>query len=413
MPKRVVITGMGVVSPLGNIVSEFWEHLVQGQNGIVTIPEWVEAGYPVTIAGRADPVNIDDIMDSKDARRMDPYCVYALHAANQAITQSGFYESSPDVNRVGVIVGSGIGGLHVFEEQHTALITKGHRRVSPFFIPMLIPDIAAGYIAIKWGFHGPNFSVSSACATANHAIGLGMRTIRYGDADVMIVGAADATLTPMALNGFANMKALSTRNDDPAHASRPFDLNRDGFVIGEGAGVFVLESLEHAQSRGATILAELAGFGQTADAHHITTPAPDGIGAIMAIENALKDAGLVATDIDYINAHGTSTAFNDKTETKAIKQVFGDHARKLAISSTKSMTGHLLGASGGVELIAVVNAIREGIIPPTINYETPDPECDLDYTVNTAAERPVQAAISNSFGFGGHNAVLVAKAFQG
>ena len=413
MPQHVVITGMGVISPLGNSVATFWDNLSHGRNGIRTIPQWIEAGYPVTIAGQADPVNIDDIVDSKDARRMDPYCVYALHAANEAVTSSGILDANPDLQRVGVIVGSGVGGLHVFEEQHTALITRGHRRVSPFFIPMMIPDIAAGYIAIKWGFHGPNYSVSSACATANHAIGMGLRTIRYGDADVMIVGAADATLTPMAVNGFANMKALSTRNDDPAHASRPFDKERDGFVMGEGAGIFVLESLEHAQKRGATILAELSGFGQTADAHHITTPAPDGIGAIIAMKNALKDAGLEPTEIDYINAHGTSTAFNDKTETRAIKEVFGDHAWKLAVSSTKSMTGHLLGASGGVELVAVIQAIRESLVPPTINYEFPDPDCDLDYTVNTAKERPIKAAVSNSFGFGGHNAVLVAQAFKG
>lgn len=413
MPQRVVITGMGVISPLGNTVETFWENLSSGKNGIRTIPQWIEAGYPVTIAGQSDPVNIDDIVDGKDARRMDPYCVYALHAANQAMEQSGLMSSTPDPRRVGVIVGSGVGGLHVFEEQHTALITRGHRRISPFFIPMMIPDIAAGYIAIKWGFHGPNYSVSSACATANHAIGMGLRTIRYGDADVMIVGAADATLTPMAVNGFANMKALSTRNDDPEHASRPFDLDRDGFVMGEGAGIFVLESLEHAQKRGATILAELAGFGQTADAHHITTPAPDGIGAKIAMENALQDAQLTAEEIDYINAHGTSTAFNDKTETAAIKHVFGDHARVLSISSTKSMTGHLLGASGGVELVGTVQAIRNGVVPPTINYQTPDPACDLDYTVNQAKERPIRAALSNSFGFGGHNAVLIAKAFQG
>ncbi|MCF7798116.1 MAG: beta-ketoacyl-ACP synthase II [Lentisphaeria bacterium] len=413
MPQRVVITGMGVISPLGNTVETFWENLRNGKNGIRTIPEWIEAGYPVTIAGKSEPANIDEIVDGKDARRMDPYCVYALHAANQAMEQSDLMTSTPDPRRVGVIVGSGIGGLHVFEEQHTALITRGHRRISPFFIPMMIPDIAAGYIAIKWGFHGPNFSVSSACATANHAIGMGLRTIRYGDADVMIVGAADATLTPMALNGFANMKALSTRNDDPEHASRPFDLDRDGFVMGEGAGIFVLESLEHAQKRGATILAELAGFGQTADAHHITTPAPDGIGAKIAMENALADAALSPTEIDYINAHGTSTPFNDKTETAAIKHVFGNHARVLSISSTKSMTGHLLGASGGVELVGTVQAIRDGVVPPTINYQTPDPECDLDYTVNQAKERPIRAALSNSFGFGGHNAVLIAKAFQG
>ncbi|MCF7802473.1 MAG: beta-ketoacyl-ACP synthase II [Candidatus Marinimicrobia bacterium] len=412
MPQRVVITGMGVISPLGNSVETFWENLSNGKNGIRTIPQWIEAGYPVTIAGKSGPVNIDDIVDGKDARRMDPYCVYALHAANQAMEQSGLMRSEPDPRRVGVIVGSGVGGLHVFEEQHTALITRGHRRISPFFIPMMIPDIAAGYIAIKWGFHGPNFSVSSACATANHAIGMGLRTIRYGDADVMIVGASDATLTPMALNGFANMKALSTRNDDPEHASRPFDLNRDGFVMGEGAGIFVLESLEHAQKRGANILAELAGFGQTADAHHITTPAPDGIGAKIAMENALHDAQLTPEDIDYINAHGTSTPFNDKTETTAIKFVFGDQARVLSISSTKSMTGHLLGASGGVELVGTVQAIREGVVPPTINYQTPDPGCDLDYTVNQAKERPIRAALSNSFGFGGHNAVLIAKAFH-
>ncbi len=412
MPKRVVITGMGVISPLGNSVDGFWTNLFSGKNGIRTIPEWVEAGYPVTIAGQVEPVNIDDIVEPKDARRMDPYCVYAIHGANQALAQSGLLEGSFDPTRVGVLVGSGVGGLHVFEDNHTALITRGHRRISPFFIPMMIPDIGSGFIAIKWGFRGPNFSVSSACATANHALGLGMRSIRYGDADVMICGAADATLTPMALNGFANMKALSTRNGDPQHASRPFDLDRDGFVMAEGAGIFVLESLDHARTRGAPILAELSGFGMTADAYHITTPAPDGISAQGAMKIALADAKLEPGDIDYINAHGTSTLFNDKTETAAIKKVFGEHARKLAISSTKSMTGHLLGASGGIELAALIGAIQKGLIPPTINYETPDPECNLDYTPNRAVERKVRAAMSNSFGFGGHNAVLIAQTFE-
>jgi len=312
---------------------------------------------------------------------------------------------------MGVIIGSGVGGLYTFEEQHAMLIKRGHRRVSPFFIPMMIPDIAAGYVSIIWGLKGPNFSVNSACATAAHAVGLGMRAIRYGDADVMVCGGADAALTHMGFAGFANMKALSF-NPDPDSASRPFDKARDGFVMGEGAGVFVLESLEHAQARGANILAELPGFGMTADAYHITSPASGGEGANRAMKMALSDGDLNPTDIDYINAHGTSTPANDKNESIAIKNVFGDHAYKLSVSSTKSMTGHLLGASGGIELAALVKTVMTNTIAPTIHHENPCDECDLNYTPGVSVQREVRAGISNSFGFGGHNAVLAVKEYK-
>ncbi len=411
MKKRVVITGMGIVSPLGNDVNTFWNNLVAGKNGITTQDWLVEKGYNATVAAVVkDELSIDDIVDYKEARRMDPFARYSVHSAKTAITQSGLDFNNEDPTRIGVIIGSGVGGLYTFEEQHAMMIKRNHRRVSPFFIPMMIPDIAAGYVSIIWGLRGPNFSVNSACATAAHAIGLGLRSIRYGDADVMVCGGSDAALTQMGFAGFGNMKAL-TFNPDPETACRPFDKARDGFVMGEGSGIFVLESLEHAQARGATIFAELAGFGMTADAHHITSPAPEGEGANRAIKMALADGDLALTDIDYINAHGTSTSANDKNESIAIKNVFGDHAHKLAISSTKSMTGHLLGASGGIELAALVKTIQTNTIAPTIHHENPCDECDLNYTPNVSIQREVKAGISNSFGFGGHNAVLAVKEF--
>jgi len=411
MKKRVVITGMGVVSPLGNDITTFWDNLVAGTNGVTTQDWLVEEKYNATVAAAVkDELRIDDIVDFKEARRMDPFTRYSVHSAKDAIAQSGLDMNNEDPDRIGVIIGSGVGGLDTFEEQHNMLFKRGHRRVSPFFIPMMIPDIAAGFVSIIWGLKGPNFSVNSACATAAHAIGLGLRSIRYGDADVMVCGGSDAALTKMGFAGFANMKAL-TFNPDPESASRPFDKARDGFVMGEGAGVFVLESLEHAQDRGATILAELSGFGMTADAHHITSPAPEGEGAQRAMKMAMADGDLTTTDIDYINAHGTSTPANDKNESIAIKTVFGEHAHKLAISSTKSMTGHLLGASGGIELAALVKTIQTNTIPPTIHHENPCDECDLDYTPNISVKREVKAGISNSFGFGGHNAVLAVKEF--
>jgi len=412
MKKRVVITGMGIVSPLGNDVDIFWDNLVAGKNGITTQDWLVEDGYNATVAAAIkDPVDIDDVVDFKEARRMDPFTRFSVYAAKHAISQSQLDIANEDPNRMGVIIGSGVGGLYTFQEQHAMLIQKGHRRVSPFFIPMMIPDIAAGFVSIIWGLKGPNFSVNSACATAAHAIGLGMRAIRYGDADVMICGGSDAAMTSMGFAGFANMKAL-TFNPDPDSASRPFDKGRDGFVMGEGAGVFVLESLEHAQARGTNILAELSGFGMTADAYHITSPAAGGEGANRAMKMALSDGDLLPTDIDYINAHGTSTPANDKNESIAIKAVFGEHAYKLAVSSTKSMTGHLLGASGGIELAALVKTIQTNTIAPTIHHENPCDDCDLDYTPKVAAQREVRAGISNSFGFGGHNAVLAVKEFK-
>jgi len=412
MDKRVVITGMGVVTPLGNEVDKYWDNLVAGTNGI-TKQDWlVEEGYNATVAAAVkDEIDIDDVVDFKEARRMDPFTRYSIHSAKAALQQSGLDTTSEDPSRMGVIIGSGVGGLYTFEEQNAMMIKRGHRRVSPFFIPMMIPDIAAGYVSIIWGLKGPNFSVNSACATAAHAIGLGLRSIRYGDADIMVCGGADAALTRMGFAGFANMKALSF-NPDPETACRPFDKNRNGFVMGEGAGVFVLESLEHAQARGANILAELSGFGMTADAYHITSPAEGGEGANRAMKMALADSGLAPTDIDYINAHGTSTPANDMNESIAIKNVFGDHAYKLNVSSTKSMTGHLLGASGGIELAALVKTVMTDTIAPTIHHEEPCDACDLNYTPGTSVQRKIRAGISNSFGFGGHNAVLAVKEYK-
>ncbi|HIC51685.1 MAG TPA: beta-ketoacyl-[acyl-carrier-protein] synthase II, partial [Candidatus Marinimicrobia bacterium] len=340
---------------------------------------------------------------------LDNFSIYALIAAEEAIRHAGLEEGIPDMDRFGVVVGSGVGGLLTMEEQNKRLLNRGFRGVSPLFIPMYILDIAAGHISMKWGLKGPNYAVVSACATGSTAIGDALRHIQYGDADIFIAGGTEACITPIAYAGFANMRALSRRNDEPEKASRPFDSDRDGFVMGEGAGLLILEELEHAHNRGAKIHAELIGYGATADAYHITAPAPGGEGAMRAMKRAVKDGGVEPEDVDYINAHGTSTPFNDKNESLAIKTLFGEHAYKLNVSSTKSMTGHLLGAAGGIEAIAAIMAIKKNVIPPTINYDTPDPECDLNYTPNSAVDKSVSIAMSNTFGFGGHNAVLLFK----
>jgi 3-oxoacyl-[acyl-carrier-protein] synthase II len=408
---RVVVTGLGVISPLGNDVNEFWQNLLAGKSGIDFITKFDAAEFETKFAGEVKDFQAEDFIDRKEARRMDLFTQYAIAAAEIAIKHSALNLDSLDKERVGVIVSSGIGGMDTFEKQSRILIERGPSRISPFFIPMLISDIAPGYIAIRFGFKGPNFSTVSACASSSHAIGEAFRTIQRGEADVMICGGAEATITPLGVAGFNAMKALSTRNDAPRKASRPFDKNRDGFVMGEGAGIVVLESLEHALKRGAAILGEVAGVGYTADAYHITAPAPGGEGAIRAMRKALDDAGLAPTEIDYINTHGTSTPHGDAAETGAIKSVFGEHAYQLNINSTKSLIGHLLGASGGVEFIVTALTVQENTVHPTINYEEPDPECDLNCTPNEAQKKEVRAAISNSFGFGGHNVSIVVKKF--
>jgi 3-oxoacyl-[acyl-carrier-protein] synthase II len=409
--KRVVVTGMGVISPLGNTVSEFWQNLVAGKNGIDFITRFDASEYETRFAGEVKDFQAENYIDRKEARRMDLFTQYAIAAAENAVKQAGLNFENENLERIGVIVSSGIGGMDTFEKQSRTLIERGPSRISPFFIPMLISDIAPGYISIRYGLKGPNFSTVSACASSSHAIGEAFRTIQRGDAEVMLCGGAEATITPLGVSGFNAMKALSTRNDAPKKASRPFDKQRDGFVMGEGAGIVVLESLEHALKRGAIILAELAGVGYTADAHHITAPAPGGEGAIRAMQKALQDAEMAPTEIDYINTHGTSTPHGDAAETQAIKSVFGEHAYKLNINSTKSMIGHLLGASGGVEFVVTALTVKENLVHPTINHEEPDPECDLNCTPNESKRREVRAAISNSFGFGGHNVSIVVKKF--
>lgn len=410
--RRVVITGMGLISPVGHTVEETWQALLADKNGIDRITLFDTEGFTTKIAGEVKNFDPLKYFDRKEARRLDRFTQFALVAAEEAIKDSGLDLEKEDRNRIGVIVGSGIGGMLTFEDEHTKLVTKGPTRMSPFFIPMMIIDIAAGYISIKYNLKGPNFATVSACATAGHSIGTGMRTIQYGDADVVVCGGAEAAIVPSGIAGFNSMKAISTRNDEPHKASRPFDAKRDGFILGEGSGIVILEELEHAKARGAKIYAEMAGIGFTADAHHITQPAPAGEGAVRAMKQALNDAHLKPTDIQYINAHGTSTYFNDKNETEAIKTVFGDYAYELSISSTKSMTGHLLGASGALELIVSVKTINENKIHPTANYEFPDPACDLNYVPNKSIEKEVHAAISNSFGFGGHNVTLCVKEFE-
>ena len=411
-PKKVVVTGMGAVTPVGLSVDEMWQNLLAGKSGVSKITKFDTEGFATNIAAELKGFDPENYIDRKVARRMDAFCQYALAAAEMAINDSSLNLEKIDLNRAGVIVGSGIGGIYCFEEQVIKMHEKGIRRLSPFFIPTMIIDIAAGHISMKYNFKGPNFATVSACATASHAIGAAADSIRLGRADIMITGGTEAPITRVGIGGFSAMKALSTRNDEPERASRPFDADRDGFVCGEGAGIMVIESEEHACKRGANILAEIAGIGFTADAYHITAPAPGGEGAVRSMKMALDEAGVSHNDIQYINAHGTSTPLNDKNETEAIKALFGDHAYKLKVSSTKSMIGHLLGAAGGVEAITVVKTILEGKIHPTANYENPDPECDLDYVPGMAVETDVECALSNTFGFGGHNATLLIKKYR-
>jgi 3-oxoacyl-[acyl-carrier-protein] synthase II len=413
MKRRVVVTGMGVITPVGNDVATTWQSLIAGKSGTAPITKFDASKFPVRFAAEVKGFNPLDYMDRKEAKRADQYTQYAVAASRQAMTDSNLVErNGMDPDRIGVIIGSGIGGLKSFEEQHDVYRERGPGKISPFFIPMFIADIAAGIVSMMFNAKGPNYATVSACATSAHAIGDAYRTIQYGDADIMITGGAEATVTPMAIGGFANMKALSERNDSPESASRPFDATRDGFVMGEGAGILILEELEHALKRGAKIYSEIVGYGATGDAYHLTAPAPDGEGAQRAMKRALKDAGLEPKDIQYVNAHGTSTPANDFNETRAIKAVFGDEAKKINVSSTKSATGHMLGAAGAVEAVISSLVVGNGIIPPTINYHNPDPELDLNYTPNVSVERDVNAVLSNSFGFGGHNTTLAIKRFK-
>ncbi|BBA75692.1 MULTISPECIES: beta-ketoacyl-ACP synthase II [Bacillus] len=409
--KRVVVTGLGALSPLGNDAETSWKNAIGGVSGIGPITRVESDEYPAKVAAELKDFNIENYMDKKEARKMDRFTQYAVVAAKMAVQDAGLNITDEIAPRVGVWVGSGIGGLETLESQFEIFLTKGPRRVSPFFVPMMIPDMATGQISIALGAKGVNSCTVTACATGTNSIGDAFKVIQRGDADAMITGGTEAPLTRMSFAGFSANKALST-NPDPKTASRPFDKNRDGFVMGEGAGIVVLEELEHALARGAKIYGEIVGYGSTGDAYHITAPAQDGEGGARAMKEAIKDAGIKPEEIDYINAHGTSTYYNDKYETKAIKTVFGDHAHKLAVSSTKSMTGHLLGAAGGIEAIFSVMAIKDGIIPPTINIETPDEECDLDYVPDKAREQDVNIVLSNSLGFGGHNATLIFKKYQ-
>lgn len=413
MKKRVVITGMGALTPIGNSVQEFWQALLAGKSGITKVTFFDASEYATQIVGEVKGFDPGSYMDKKEARRMDRFTQMAIAAAKMAITDSGLDLDKIDRDRAGTIIGTGIGGMETLHDQYKTLFDKGPGRVSPFFVPMMIANMASGLTSITLGLQGPCTCVVTACATGTNSIGEAFKMIQRGDADIMVCGGTEASVSQAALAGFSSMKAMSTRNDEPEKASRPFDRDRDGFVMGEGCGVVVLETLEHAQARGARIYAEIAGYGTNADAYHITAPAPEGAQAAKCMAMAIKDAGLKPSDVDYINAHGTSTPLNDKNETLAIKALFGDHAYKLAISSTKSMTGHLLGAAGGIECIASVLSIFNDAVHPTINYENPDPELDLDYVPNKARELKVNIAISNSFGFGGHNATVLVKKFVG
>lgn len=407
MINRVVITGAGLVTPIGIGKEEFWQSLIQGKSGITKISYFDTSEYPAKIAAEVKNFDFMNFISPKEAKRMDKSTQFSIVSAMLALEDSKLKITEKDDYSTGVIIGSGIGGIGTFEKQHKMLLEKGPGRVSPFFIPMMISNISAGEIAIKIGAKGPNGVIATACASSTHAIGIAFKLLQQGDAQTILSGGTEAAVSPMALAGFCKMRALSIQNDDPSHASRPFDKERDGFVMGEGAGILVLETLQHAKERNANIYAEILGFGMTADAYHITAPAPDGESAAKAMEIALRNARIKPSQIDYINAHGTSTPLNDKLETLAIKKVFGRHAYNLKISSNKSMTGHLLGASGGVEAIATAFTIKNNIIPPTINYNSPDPECDLDYVPNKSEKKIVNYAISNSFGFGGHNGVIV------
>ena len=410
--RRVVITGVGAVTPVGNTADEFWASLIAGRSGIGPITRFDSAGYATRIAGELKDFDPLTYIDKKDDRKFDLFLKYAVACAVMAVEDAGLKTDRVDATRFGVLVGSGIGGIETLLDNYETLRTKGPDRVSPFFVPMIIVNMASGVISMRFGAKGPNSSVVTACATGNHAIGDATRIIQHGDADVMIAGGSEAIIIPLTIAGFCQMKAMSTRNDDPTRASRPFDGERDGFVCGEGGGLVVLESIEHARKRDARIYAEVVGYGMTGDAHHMTAPDPEGDGAARAMAAALRDAALEPLAVGYINAHGTSTPYNDKFETLAIKRVFGDHAKKLAVSSTKSMTGHLLGAAGGIEAIATAFALHHGVLPPTMNYEKPDPDCDLDYVPNQARKQDVDVALSNAFGFGGTNATLAFKKYR-
>jgi len=412
---KVVVTGMGAVTPIGNSLSEYWNGLIEGRSGGAPITKFDASDFRTQFACEVKNYDPTLHINAKEAQRMDLFTRYALSSATMAVEDANINFDELDKERIGVIIGSGIGGMWTYHHQQQNLYERGGKpdRISPFFVPMLISDIAAGHVAIKWGLKGPNYATVSACATSSHSLADALMILQRGDADMIIAGGSEAVVCPMGVGGFNAMKALSTRNEEPSKASRPFDIDRDGFVIGEGAGILILETEEHAKKRGAKIYCEFAGIGLTDDAFHITQPAPGGEGAVRSMSLAIKDAGLNPEDIDYINAHGTSTPFNDRNESSAIRTVFGDHAYNLAVSSTKSMTGHLLGAAGAIEAIATAMAIHKSKIPPTINYQTPDPDCDLNYVPNKAIDKEIRAAISNTFGFGGHNASLCFKAYKG
>jgi 3-oxoacyl-[acyl-carrier-protein] synthase II len=412
MGRRVVITGLGMVTPLGTGVEKNWEALCAGKSGIRRIEKFDVSSFPSQIAGEIRDFKSEDFMDKQQVRRFDVFVHYAVASARMAMEDSGLRITDENRHRIGCVTGSGLGGLTMLEYYHKVLLEQGPRRISPFFIPGIIANMAPGQIAIEFGVQGPNLSIETACAASCHAIGESFSLIREGKADAMISGGSEAVVTPLALGGFCAMRALSTRNEEPEKASRPFELNRDGFVMAEGAGIMVLEEMSQALERGAQVYAEVAGYGMSGDAYHVSAPEPEGVGAVLSMRNALQDAGFKPDNIDYINAHGTSTKLNDESESKAIKKVFEEHAYKMAVSSTKSMTGHLLGGAGGIEAIYTALSIKHGIMPPTINYETSDPECDLDFVPNVARKGRIRAAMSNSFGFGGTNASLILKAFE-
>jgi 3-oxoacyl-[acyl-carrier-protein] synthase II len=410
--KRVVVTGVGMITPVGIGVEQSWDGLIAGRSGIRRITQFDASAFSTQIAGEVEGFNPEDYIEVKEIKKMDRFIHFALAAATMAINDSGLKITDRNAERVGVIVGSGIGGLHAIEHYHTVLFEKGPKRITPFFIPMLVVNLASGQISIKFGAKGPNSAVATACASGSHSIGDAYKIIQRGDADAMITGGTEAVITPLGIGGFNAMRALSTRNNEPEKASRPFDIDRDGFVMGEGSGVVILESLENAMDRGAKVYAEIVGYGMTADAYHITAPSPDGEGAARCMEITLKDGHINAPEVDYINTHGTSTKHGDELETTAIKKVFGEHAYKVAVSSTKSMTGHILGAAGGVEAVITVLSIYNDIVPPTINLDNPDPECDLDFVPHKSRKMKVSCALSNSFGFGGTNACLLFKKFE-
>jgi 3-oxoacyl-[acyl-carrier-protein] synthase II len=407
--RRVVITGLGMVSPLGSDLTVFWQRLISGTSGIRRITKFDASAMATQIAGEVVEFEIDKFIPKKEQRRMDPFCHYAVAAAKMAVDDSGIQFANEDLFRAGCMVGSGVGGLITMEDQHSVLLNRGPDRSSPFMIPMMIVNMASGLVAIEHGLKGANFCVVSACASGTHSIGEAARQIQYGDADIMLAGGTEAVVCPLGIAGFSAMRAMSTRNDDPTHASRPFDKDRDGFVMGEGAGIVVLEEYEHAKKRGAKIYAEVGGYGATCDANHITAPSPGGEGGARAMVKAMNEAGLTPDQVDYINAHGTSTPVGDKSETDAVKVAFGESSKKVMVSSTKSVTGHLLGAAGGLETIICALALQKGVVPPTMNYTTPDPELDLDYVPNQAREFKIRACLNNSLGFGGHNASLLLK----